>query len=187
MNAILTAAKEVCDFMQARRWKFCVIGGLAVQRWGEPRLTRDADLTVLTGFGEEETFADALLDRFSGRRPDARAFALTNRVLLLRASNGKDVDVSFGALDFEVHMLRRATPFEYDAGIVLPTCSAEDLFVMKAFAARDQDWLDARGIAVRQGGKLKRAYILKHLADLCELKETPEVVSQARRILEGKR
>ncbi len=49
MNALFTAAKEVCDFMQARRWKFCVIGGLAVHRWGEPRLTQDADLTLLTG------------------------------------------------------------------------------------------------------------------------------------------
>jgi hypothetical protein len=40
MNALFEAAKEVADFMKARRWKFCVIGGLAVQRWGEPRLTR---------------------------------------------------------------------------------------------------------------------------------------------------
>jgi hypothetical protein len=23
MNALFAAAKEVCDFMQARRWKFC--------------------------------------------------------------------------------------------------------------------------------------------------------------------
>ena len=38
-------------------------GGLAVQRWGEPRLTRDADLTLLTGFGKEARFASALLER----------------------------------------------------------------------------------------------------------------------------
>jgi hypothetical protein len=183
MNALFAAAKEVCDFMQARHWKFCIIGGLAVQRWGEPRLTRDADLTLLTGFGEEERFADALLERFQGRRPDARAFALDNRVLLLRASNGNDVDVSFGGLDFEIRMLKRATPFEFDVGVVLPTCSAEDLFVMKAFATRPQDWLDARGIVVRQAKGLNKAYILRHLTVLCELKETPEIVEMARRIL----
>lgn len=186
MNALFKAAKEVADFMRARRWKFCVIGGLAVQRWGEPRLTRDADLTLLTGFGEEERFADALLQHFQGRRPDARAFVLINRVLLIRASNDKDVDVSFGALDFEVSMLKRATPFEFDVGLTLPTCSAEDLFVMKAFAARPQDWLDIRGIAVRQGRKLNKAYIVRHLTSLCALKETPEVVEEARRILEKK-
>ena len=184
MNAIYIAAKEVADFMQAHAWKFCVIGGLAIQRWGEPRLTRDADLTLLTGFGEEERFADVLLERFQGRRPDARSFALINRVLLLRASNGTDVDVSFGALNFEVSMLKRASPFEFDAGVVLSTCSAEDLFVMKAFASRSKDWQDARGIAVRQGKILNKSYILRHLTSLCELKETPEIVEDARRILE---
>ncbi len=40
MNALFAAAKEICDFMKARRCKFCVIGGLAVQRWREPRLTQ---------------------------------------------------------------------------------------------------------------------------------------------------
>lgn len=187
MNALFVAAREVCEFMKARRWKYCIIGGLAIQRWGEPRLTRDADLTLLTGFGEEEQFADALLGHFQGRRPDARAFALVNRVLLIRATNGSDVDVSFGALDFEVSMLKRTTPFEFDGGVVLPTCSAEDLFVMKAFASRTHDWLDARGIALRQGPKLNKAYILRHLSVLCELKETPEILDQARLILEKKR
>ena len=187
MNALFEAAREVCEFMTARRWEFCIIGGLAVQRWGEPRLTQDADLTLLTGFGEEERFAQILLEQFQSRRPNALAFALANRVLLLRASNGKDVDVSFGALDFEVSMLDRATPFEFAPGLVLPSCSAEDLFVMKVFAARPQDWLDAQGIAVRQRGRLDVAYILKHLALLCELKETPENIARARQILERKR
>ena len=187
MNALFEAAKEVTDFMKARRWKFCIIGGLAIQRWGEPRLTRDADLTLLTGFGEEERFASVLLETFRGRRPDTLEFALMNRVLLISASNGKDVDVSFGALNFEISMLKRATSFEFATGTVLPTCSAEDLFVMKAFAGRPQDWMDARGIVVRQGGLLNRSYILRHLAQLCELKETPEIVEQARQILESKK
>jgi hypothetical protein len=33
---------------------------------------------------------------------------------------------------------------------------AEDLFVMKAFAARPLDWIDAEGIAVRQAGALNQ-------------------------------
>jgi len=37
MNSLLKAAKEVAEFMTVRRWEFCIIGGLAVQRWGEPR------------------------------------------------------------------------------------------------------------------------------------------------------
>jgi hypothetical protein len=172
--------------MKARRWKFCVIGGLAVQRWGEPRATQDADLTLLTPFGEEDQFVIPLLERFQGRRPDALAFALAHRVLVIRASNGKDVDISLGGLRFEIAMLKRAIPFEFAPGLVLPTCSAEDLFVMKAFAARPLDWIDAEGIAARQGGKLNTRYVLRHLSELCALKQTPEIVRRARELLKGK-
>jgi hypothetical protein len=186
MNAIFVAAKEVCDFMEARRWEFCVIGGLAVQRWGEPRLTQDADLTLLTGFGKEERFARALLEQFQARRPDALAFALMHRVLLIRASNGKDVDIALGGLRFEMAMVRRSTPFEFAPGFVLPTCSAEDLFVMKAFAGRPLDWIDAEGIVARQQGRLDAGYILRNLRKLCELKETPDTVVRTRKLLKGK-
>ena len=69
MNALFVAAKEVCDFMAGKNWKYCLIGGLAVQRWGESRSTQDADLTLLTGFGQEERFARDLLSHFQGSRP----------------------------------------------------------------------------------------------------------------------
>jgi hypothetical protein len=32
MNAVLEAAREVQEFIAARHWKFCFIGGLAVQK-----------------------------------------------------------------------------------------------------------------------------------------------------------
>jgi hypothetical protein len=186
MNALLRAAQDVCDFMSQESWTCCVIGGLAVLRWGEPRTTQDADISLLTGFGDEERFARALLQRFESRIDGALDFALRNRVLLIRASNGRDVDVSFGALPFEEAMMRRATPFEFAPDVVLPTCSAEDLFVMKAFAARTRDWVDAEGIAARQADWLDQDYIVKHLSELCELKETPEIVTRAKQILEAK-
>lgn len=185
MNALFEAAREVCAFMAAQQWRYCLIGGLAVQRWGEARSTQDADLTLLTGFGGEERYARALLARFKGRLDNALSFSLANRVLLLHASNGKDVDIAFGALGFEIDMVERATPFEFAPGVTLPTCSAEDLFVMKAFAARPQDWMDAKGIAIRQGKTLNQAYLFKHLTELAALKEAPEIVTQAREILRG--
>lgn len=181
MNALFMAAQEVCDFMKARRWKFCVIGGLAVYRWGEMRTTLDVDLTLFTGLGDEEQFVDALLARFAGRRPGAREFALLQRVLLVRASNGKDVDIALAGFPFEETIIRRASPFEFSSGLVLPTCSAEDLFVMKVFAARGKDWQDAEGIVIRQ--RLNRGYIFRQLKPLCELKGAPELIEQARRLL----
>jgi len=47
MNALLEAAAEIQHFLLNAGEKFCFIGGVALQRWGEPRFTRDVDLTVL--------------------------------------------------------------------------------------------------------------------------------------------
>jgi len=182
MNALFEAAKEVCGFMAERRWEYCIIGGLAVQKWGEPRMTLDADMTLLAGWGEEEIYVAAILERFQSRIPDGHAFAVNRRVLLIRASNGKDVDIALGALPFETDMVRRASPAEFAPGLFLRCCTAEDLFIMKAFAARPRDWLDAEGVAVRQR-VLDREYILRHLADLCELKEAPDIFERAKRLL----
>jgi len=186
MNGLFVAAAEVCGFMQSRDWKFCIIGGLAVQRWGEPRTTLDVDITLLTGWGEEPLFVDALLEVFEARLPDAREFALKNRIVLMRASNGKPVDVALGALPFEEDMVRRASFETVAEGIILPFCSPEDLFIMKAFAGRPRDWLDAEGIAVRQSS-LDVDLILSRLTELAEVKEDQGIVARARAVLEAER
>jgi len=183
MNALFEAAQEVGAFMAEREWAFCIIGGLAVQRWGEPRTTMHADMTLLTGWGKEEPYVAAILERFESRIPDGHAFALSRRVLLIRASNGRDVDIALGALPFEAQMVRRAVPVRFAPGVILPCCTAEDLFILKAFAARPRDWLDAESVVTRQT-RLDNDYILEHLAELCELKEAPDILERARRLLE---
>ena len=56
MLEVIRAAHELQLLCTAESWRFCLIGGLALQRWGEPRETIDVDLTLLTGFGEEDRF-----------------------------------------------------------------------------------------------------------------------------------
>ena len=83
---------------------------------------------------------------------------------------------------FEVSMVRRAIPIEFAPGLILPCCTAEDLFVLKAFASRPRDWLDAESIAIRMQG-LDKEDILANLRELCELKGAPEIVERAKDIL----
>jgi hypothetical protein len=187
VNPVFAAALELQEFCDARGWRFCFIGAVAVQRWGEPRLTLDADLTLLTGFGEEERFVDELLGTFKARRPDAREFALRYRVLLLEASSGVPLDVSLGAMPFEERAVERASAFAIGEGKSLRTCSAEDLIVFKAFAGRDKDWLDIEGVALRQAGYLREALIWKEIEPLLELKESPETAQRLRALLERAR
>jgi hypothetical protein len=94
LAGLFRAARDLQNFCQGNQWNFCFIGGLALQRWGEPSSTQDADLTLLTNFQDEEKFIDALLSRFSARRPDAREFALRYRVLLLQHESGVGLDVA---------------------------------------------------------------------------------------------
>ncbi len=102
LNELLALARELQEFFVSQGWAFCFIGGLVVQTWGEPRYTKAVDITLLTGFGTEEPFIDALLARYRSRRPDARNFALVNRVLLLQSENGIGIDIAMGALDFDL-------------------------------------------------------------------------------------
>lgn len=93
INPAAEAAIELQSCLQREKFPFCFIGGLAVNRWGEPRYTQDADATVLTEFVHDERLVDCRLLYFPGRRPDVRDFALRARVLLLFASNGNTLDV----------------------------------------------------------------------------------------------
>ena len=61
MVDLVAEAVRLEAFLQSQGWRYCFIGGLAVQHWGEPRLTRDLDLCLLTGFGREASYIDALL------------------------------------------------------------------------------------------------------------------------------
>lgn len=183
MNPLTAAAAEVQAYCHQQGWRFCFIGGLAVQRWGEPRATVDADLTVLTGFGHERRFVDAILGVFTGRRADAREFALRNRVVLVQASNGVGIDISLGAIPFEERAVARASAFEIDEGTWITTCSAEDLVVFKAFAGRAQDWVDIERIAIRQAGGLDEALIWSELLPLLDLKDSREEADALREAL----
>lgn len=177
-SKILRAAREIQSFCERMEWQCCIIGGLAVQRWGEPRFTQDVDLTILTGFGRERDFISTLLEAFTPRRGDAAEFALNARVLLLKASNDVPLDVAFGGMPFEEHALARSSEFFFGSELSLRTCSAEDLVVYKAFANRTKDWLDVEGVLKRQGDNLDLEVVEQELKPLADLKEEPEIFSK---------
>ena len=154
----------------------CVIGALAVHRWGEPRATSDADLSALAPYGDEARILDLLLRRFAPRRPDARDFALAHRVLLLKTHAGVEVDVALAAFPFEVEALEGASSWELVPGVELRTCSAEHLVLYKLVAARTHDLGDVEGIVRRQGRRLNVDLIRRWGREFAELKEDPDLL-----------
>lgn len=182
-NSLFKAGLEFQETLEKRNWPFCFIGGIAVLRWGEIRMTQDIDLCLLCGFGNEEKYVKTLLKKFKSRITDAENFAFTNRVLLLYASNGVSIDISLSGLSFENRMIKHATPFSFLTDYTLTTCSAEDLIILKSFANRTKDWLDVEGIILRQGKNLNTDYIIEQLSPLCEIKEAPNILNKLRDLI----
>jgi hypothetical protein len=176
MIRILETARQLQEFCDIQSWRSCIIGGVAVQRWGEPRVTRDVDLSLLTGFGNEDSFVDLLLSHYAPRIGNPREFALRNRVILLKTRDGVGIDVSLAALPFEECVVSRASSYSFGPGLDLRTCSAEDLIVLKLFASRAIDIRDAETVALRQQKRLDWRYIEQQLTPLAELKDAPEIL-----------
>ena len=180
MRDLLLVADEIQSFCRERGWRFCFIGGIALQRWGEPRLTADVDLTILTGYGGDAGYIEDLCRAFPGRIPDTAEFAHRSRVLLLQSEQGIPIDISLGALPFEERVVDRASLFRFLDTVSLNTCSAEDLVTLKAFADRVRDWADIEGIVLRNGHRLEWDLLEAELRPLCEAKEAPHVLPRLR-------
>lgn len=178
----MSAAAEVQGFLAGRSWRFCFIGGIALQRWGKPRVTTDGDITLLTGLGNEDAFIQPILERYPGRRPDARQFALHARVLLVQTREGIPFDIALAGFPYEEQVVGRSSTYRFHRGPSLCTCSAEDLVVLKAIADRPRDWSDIETVIIRQGKTLDRKYVLTHLEPLCEIKEAPEILDRLHKL-----
>ncbi len=178
MKRLFYLASEIQKLFVKENWRFCFIGGIALQRWGEPRLTLDVDISLLTGFKNEAYFIDILCRKYLSRIENAEAFALRNRVLLLKSEENIPIDIALAGLPFEKNAVDRATDFPFLESITLCTCSAEDLVVYKAFADRKKDWADIEGILCRQKDALDMQYIKKQLQPLVEIKESPHILPQ---------
>jgi len=184
VSAQVEAALELHRFFTDHGIAYALIGGFAVQFWGEPRFTQDLDITILVPSDEEEAVLGKILDHFAPRRPDAMAFALKHRICLVSASSGCPIDISLGIPGFEEEVMRRAVVRAVRPKNNIRICSAEDLILHKAVAGRPVDEGDIEGILLRQGGKLNLRYIrrwLKAFSQVPELEGVDKLFEKLRR------
>ncbi len=177
----LGAAWEVHDFLTRLGLPYVLIGGLAVQYWGEPRLTVDADFTVSDSLNDPEKFAHTLIERFSSRIDDPIAFVRQSRMILIRASNGCPVDISLALPGYEDEVMHRAVDYELEPGKIIRLCSAEDLIIHKTVAGRPQDLRDIEGVIARRHSALDVAYIRRWLTEFAAILADPELLQRFER------
>ncbi len=159
MNGQTEALIELDEHLRKSDIPYAVIGGIAIQRWGEPRFTKGVDITIVAGIGEEENICRKIAEKFPLRLPDGIEYALKNRILLVSSANGCPIDISIGFLDYEKQVIERSVEFEIAEGRKVPVCSPEDLIVFKLISGRSRDIEDVCGILIRQKGTLDIEYV----------------------------
>lgn len=182
MNRQFETAWRLHTFLCARGIPYAIIGGIAAQRWGQPRLTRDVDVTILLPPEGEEAALREIVAAFPARIDNPVAFALEHRVLPVEVPEGSEADLSLGLPGYEEHVIARAVPCDLGDGREVRLCSAEDLIIHKALAGRAQDVLDLEGIVARQGVALDIAYVRQWLQELARASADPEVAARFERI-----
>jgi hypothetical protein len=175
MNPQLEAAWEIHQFLNSHKLRYAVIGAIALQKWGEPRLTRDVDITLDASASEAGDLVQLITQRFHSRTEDPVAFARNTRMMLVKASNGVDVDIALAFPGYEDELFRRAMDFEIEDGKAIRICSAEDLIIHKVVAGRPQDVSDVQGIVERQAEQLDAAYVRHWLKAFSEALSDPGI------------
>jgi hypothetical protein len=130
---------------------YMVVGGQAVLQYGEPRLTRDIDITL--GVDTDRLPLVLSLIQVNGLTPaveDAETFVKTTNVLpATDTKTGIRVDLIFSFSDYERGAIQRAQPIRV-ADQEVQYASIEDVIVHKIVAGRPRDLDDVRGIVARR-------------------------------------
>ena len=175
--------KEAAQFqfsIESEGLDFFFVGGIAVQVWGEPRLTLDIDLTVFTDLVEESKTVSRLLSICEPRdmsREAAEDFSKISRMLLLRTDSGTDIDIMLGGISDISEELSRASMEPFTDEISLRVCSASTLVAMKTIAGRPKDIFDLESILIKQTD-LDWDYISDYLGHVQEYEDIRDKVLQ---------
>lgn len=149
--------RRIAEILQRRGLPYMVIGGIAAQLWGEPRFTKDIDLTVDVRADVDELLRIA--EEIGVARPrDPKDFVERTRVLPLVSADGVGVDLTLATLTFEIEAIDRARDVDLGYGPVR-FCQPDDLAIMKLVAGRPQDLLDVVAVIKHQEGELDLARV----------------------------
>ena len=181
------AVADLTAWLKGQGVPGAIIGGLAANLLGRPRITNDVDAVVLLGNLALDTFlAYGAGFGFSPRINDAASFAEKNRVLLLIHTPSKtEVDISLGILPFEQESVERASILTV-AGISFPVISPEDLIIMKALPRRTRDVADIEAI-LDTHLELDLARVRYWVSQFASILESPEILDDLERMLMRRR
>lgn len=136
-----------------------VIGGLAVAVWGNPRVTKDADLKVLLTREQAAQLLAALPSEYQALTADPEAELRQLGFIFIQDAQGVRIDLLLADLGFDQQAIGRGQVIEPLPGAKITVCTPEDLIIYKLISTRAYDHEDARRVIGRQHDKLDDNYI----------------------------
>lgn len=123
---------------------WCLVGGLAVSVWANPRLTRDVDIAVAV---DDDREAEKLIRKLGAGKyrveeiveQEALGRLATARLSIEEEPNGVVIDLLFASSGIEAEAVSEALQIEIFEGLAVPVAPRPHLLVMKLLARDDRD------------------------------------------------
>lgn len=162
---------------------YMIVGGQAVLLYGEPRLTKDIDITLGVNVDQLARVLSAAKELSLKPLPeDIESFVKETMVLpTVDKSTGIRVDFIFSYTPYEIQAIGRAKSIEL-LGQKVKFAAPEDLIVHKIFAGRPRDLEDVRTVLVRNPD-IDVSYIKEWLAEFDEASEAETFLTHFEEIL----
>ncbi|MBN1417641.1 MAG: hypothetical protein JXP34_02635 [Planctomycetes bacterium] len=163
------------DVLEKTGVRYLIYGGVALPAWGDVVTTQDLDLVVQVD--EEE--AARLIGAFREAGfllPDGAESLFPIDTWTCASRGGRDVDIAWGATEFDDEAIRRAVRIRL-YGRTVPIASAEDLILYKLVAHRRKDLAHVEDILRRQGARLDLAHLRRWAQWIAEATGKYEVPS----------
>jgi predicted nucleotidyltransferase len=159
--------KRIALALDRQRIPYMVIGGQAVLLHGEPRMTRDIDITVGITTQKMDQILDVVGDIQLKPLVDPHEFTLRTMVLPCQDPESHiRVDFIFSFSPYERQAMERVRLVDIE-GVHVKFASAEDLVIHKVFAGRPRDMEDVKSVLIKNPGMDTR-YIRHWLNELAE-------------------
>jgi len=129
---------------------YMLIGGQAVLHYGEPRLTKDIDITLGVDIERLGDMLGMVSDLgLAVTRADIEAFAKLTRVLpCMDPTTGLRVDFIFSFMEYERQAIARAVK-KTIGGAQVNVASLEDVVILKVAAGRPRDLEDVLSMLLK--------------------------------------
>jgi predicted nucleotidyltransferase len=140
--------KKIANELNTCNIPYMVIGGQAVLIYGEPRLTKDIDITLGVGVSKLNEI-NSIVEKLNLKiLVDEKFVQKTMVLLVIDEKTGIRVDFIFSFSLYEKQAIKRATDIKFDNTIV-KFASLEDLIIHKIIAGRAIDIEDVRSIILK--------------------------------------